>query len=158
MKSPKSISVGQVTHLSQRNPYDAGSVDRAVLDETASLLKSSERPAMVACARAMARILDNDALVAMHPQAARQLQVILNELRSGAKRKSQGRLVAVQQLSKVKSSVYPQMSDGFRTYCGRAASQPPAPAVDGEGVVADHSSYSSASTTTSGFVPSLCDR
>lgn len=42
-----------------------------MLDETAPLSKAGERPATVAGARAMARILDDDALVAMHPQAAR---------------------------------------------------------------------------------------
>ena len=72
-----------------------------MLDETAPLPKAAERPATVAGARAMARILDNDALVAMHPQAARQLQVVLNELHSVKKRKSNGRLVAVQQMTRV---------------------------------------------------------
>jgi len=34
---------------------------------------------MVACAAAMARILDNDALVSMHPQAAHAVGVLLRE-------------------------------------------------------------------------------
>jgi hypothetical protein len=102
MKSSNSICIGQVNHSSQRNLHTVGSVDQAVLDETASLLKSSERPAMVACARALAHILDNDALVAMHPQAARQPQAILNELHSGPKKKSKGRLAVVQQMTRAK--------------------------------------------------------
>jgi hypothetical protein len=104
LKSPKPKRVG-LSHLTQRNPEGVGSVEQAVLDETGSLLKSSERPAMVACARAMARILDNDALVGMHPQSARQLQAVLNELHSSTKRKSKGRLAALQQMTKVKKSV-----------------------------------------------------
>ncbi len=76
-----------------------------MLDETAPLTKAAERPATVAGARVMARILDDNALVAMHPQAARQLQVILNELHSHTKRKSKGRLAAVQQMTRVKRPV-----------------------------------------------------
>lgn len=55
--------------------------------------------AMVAGGRAMARILDNGALVAMHPQSARQLQAILRELHCGVKKKSNGRLAVVQQMA-----------------------------------------------------------
>ncbi|BBZ74143.1 hypothetical protein [Mycobacterium paraseoulense] len=102
LKYPQPKRVGQVNHLKQPNPDGVGSVEQAVLDETALLAKAAERPATVAGARAMARILDDDALLAMHPQAVRQLQVILNELHSVTKRKSKGRLAAVQQMTKVK--------------------------------------------------------
>ena len=50
----------------------------------------------------MARILDDQQLVSMWPQAARQLQALLDGLRSGAKKKSRGRLAAVQAMTGVK--------------------------------------------------------
>jgi hypothetical protein len=102
LKSPMSKRVGQVSLSTQPDSDRVGSVEQALLDETAPLPKAAERPATVAGACAMARILDDDALVAMHPQAVRQLQVILNELHSVTKRKSKGRLAAVQQMTKVK--------------------------------------------------------
>jgi hypothetical protein len=82
LKLPKSKSVGQRSYLTQPNPDGVGSVEQAVLDEIAPLAKAAERRAAVAGARAMASILDDDALVAMHPQAARHLQVMMNELHS----------------------------------------------------------------------------
>jgi hypothetical protein len=96
-----------MVHLDHLISKGIGLVEQGVLHETAPLAKTAERPATLAGARAMARILDNDALMAMHPQAVRQLQVILNELHSATKKKSRGRLAAVQQMTKVKRSVSP---------------------------------------------------
>jgi hypothetical protein len=62
---------GEAEAKTTAKPKIVGSVEQAVLDEVAPLPAASERPGMVACALAMARILDNDALVSMHPQAAR---------------------------------------------------------------------------------------
>lgn len=71
-----------------------GPVEEAVSEEAASSAVAPERPAIVAMAKAMARILDSDDLVAMHPQAARQLQASLTQLAPRVK-KSKGRLAAV---------------------------------------------------------------
>lgn len=81
-------------------PKAVGSVEQAVLEETAPLPKSAEQPALVAGAIAMAHVLDNDSLVSMHPAAARQLQAVLQELHRGPKRKSNGRLAAVRMMSR----------------------------------------------------------
>lgn len=77
-----------------------GSVEQAVLDETELLTGIAERPSLVAGALCLARVLDNDLLISMHPQTARQLQAILRELHCGTKKKSKGRLASVQQMTR----------------------------------------------------------
>lgn len=86
----------------EANPKAVGLVEQAVIDEAALLTGAAERPGMVAGARAMARILDTDDLVAIHPQTARQLQAILHELHTSARKKSRGRLASVQEMTRRK--------------------------------------------------------
>jgi hypothetical protein len=94
-KPPKALEAASKT-----NPNGSGFVEQAVVEETTSLTKAVACPGMVANALAMARILDTDDLVGMHPQAARQLQAILCELHLGTKKKSKGRLASVQQMTR----------------------------------------------------------
>jgi hypothetical protein len=75
-----------------------GMVEKSVVAEAEQF---SERPGMVAGALAMARIIDNPSLVHLWPQSTRQLQAILDGLRSGTKKKSRDRLAAVQQMTAV---------------------------------------------------------
>jgi hypothetical protein len=87
----------------ETKPNAVGSAEQAVIDETGQLTSAADRPAVVAAARAMARILDDQQLVSMWPQAARQLQALLDGLRSGVKKKkSGGRLAAVQAMTRAK--------------------------------------------------------
>ena len=77
---------------------DAGSsVEAAVLAEVEAL--DSTRPALVAAAIAMARVLDNPKAVSSQPPAAGQLVSILNQLRKSAAG-GKPKLASVRQMSR----------------------------------------------------------
>jgi hypothetical protein len=81
-------------------PEQPGEVESAVIAETGTT--GQDRPALVANAITLARILDNDEQVYMWPQTSRQLTALLNELHGGGRRKrNSGRLASVQSLVKV---------------------------------------------------------
>lgn len=77
-------------------PHVPGETERAVIAECSSLSMADQRPAMVALATRMARILDNAELTTLWPTTSRQLQAVLNDLRGGSRTKRKGRLAAVQ--------------------------------------------------------------
>jgi hypothetical protein len=80
-----------------------GEVEAAVIAETEPLPAAGQRPSDVANARAMARILDDEARVHQWPAAAQRLTSILTELHGDGKRKARGsRLAGVQQMVRVK--------------------------------------------------------
>ena len=76
-----------------------GDIEKAVIEETSGLSIAAERPAMVATARSMARILDNPKQAALHPTTSRQLTSILNDLRGQSKKRTRSRLASVQRMT-----------------------------------------------------------
>jgi hypothetical protein len=89
--------VGLPTNTTPNGP---GEVEAATIAETACYAET--RPAMVAQAKALGRIIDNESLVSMHPATSRQLQSVLTELHSATKRKAKGRLASVQSMTHVR--------------------------------------------------------
>jgi hypothetical protein len=79
-----------------------GEVERAVKSQLADF--TSEFPTQVEMALVAARILDNDDRVALHPTTLRQLGAIVEGLTAGKKKKSRGRLAAVQDMTKRRSA------------------------------------------------------
>jgi hypothetical protein len=75
-----------------------GDMERSVIDECDGLSLSHERPAMVAQARVLSRILDNPKQAALHPTTSRQLTQILNDLRGNSKKRTRSRLASVQRM------------------------------------------------------------
>lgn len=75
-----------------------GDNERAVREECAGLSLSDDRPAMVAQAVTLARILDNPKSMAMWPTTSRQLTAILNDLRGNSKKRTRSRLASVQRM------------------------------------------------------------
>lgn len=95
---------GESTRLAKEseNHWDRGEVgmvEQGVIDECAGFAQSVARPAMVAQARSLARILDDSRRVPLWAQTSRQLTAILNDLRGSAKRKTRGRLAQVQRMT-----------------------------------------------------------
>lgn len=89
----------------QRNrPREPGECELAVIAETDNINAAEQRPGMVSAAIRMARILDNDALVALHPTTSRQLTGILETLRGQSRGKRKGRLASVQQMTARRAS------------------------------------------------------
>lgn len=85
-------------------PVEPGETELAVLEECRSLSLAEQRPAMVATAQRMARILDNQSLTALWPTTSRQLTAILNDLRGGSRSKRKGRLSSVQSMTNRKAA------------------------------------------------------
>jgi hypothetical protein len=79
-----------------------GEVERAVKSQLADF--TSEFPTQVEMALVAARILDNEERVALHPTTLRQLGAIVEGLTAGKKKKSRGRLAAVQEMTKRRSA------------------------------------------------------
>lgn len=69
---------------------EPGETEAAVRAECESLGVSKSQPAMVANAVKMARILDQDELVALHPTTSRQLTTILGKLQAASPGAGQG--------------------------------------------------------------------
>ena len=84
---------------SRNEAAPVGDVEKAVIEECQGLSLASERPAMVAQAKGMARILDNPKQVALHPTTTRMLTQILNDLRGNSKKKTRSRLASVQRMT-----------------------------------------------------------
>jgi hypothetical protein len=72
-----------------------GIIEAAVIEETSNLAAALDHPAMVATARAMARVLDDQKQITQHATCSRQLTQILQMLSAGTKKKSKGRLARV---------------------------------------------------------------
>lgn len=82
---------------SESDPRMMGSVESGVIAQTREYV--DERPGDVAMAIVAAKILDTPERVAIHPQTMRQLQSILASLNAGKRKKSRGRLAAVQAMT-----------------------------------------------------------
>jgi hypothetical protein len=76
-----------------------GEVEAAVLVEVEPLPAAGQRPSDVANARAMARILDDEARVHQWPAAAQRLTSILTELHNDKKQQKRRRLASVAQMA-----------------------------------------------------------
>lgn len=81
------------------SPASPGPVETAVRVECDAMPIAKERPATVQQALAMARILDDIDQQGMWNQASRQLHTLLESLRVNTKRKSKGRLAAIQAIT-----------------------------------------------------------
>jgi hypothetical protein len=81
-----------------RAPEPIGEYEAAVREQCDSSPRRDDRPGTVAQCVAMARILDNPLLVAMHPQTSRQLHTLLTSL-DGPPKKSRGHLIAIQRMT-----------------------------------------------------------
>jgi hypothetical protein len=87
---------GKVSQTTQQQvPKGMGIIEAAVIEETSNLASALDHPAMVATARAMARVLDDQKQITQHATCSRQLTQILQMLSSGTKKKSKGRLARV---------------------------------------------------------------
>ena len=75
----------------------AGAVEKSVNAQLKDF--ADEHPVQVEMALVAARILDNEDRVALHPTTLRQLGQIVETLTAGKKKKSRGRLAAVQQMT-----------------------------------------------------------
>lgn len=93
------------------NAKKIGEMEKAVVDAATKLDAAEDKPDIVMMARNMARILDNPKQVALHPSTNRQLMALMTQLRGdgspgrGGRRKSGGRLAAVQKMTRSKRSV-----------------------------------------------------
>lgn len=81
-----------------RDEVAPGPCEQAVLHDVARLGVASSNEALVAAARAMARILDDRRQVTTQPSACGKLMAVMDVLRRGADTR-QGRLAAVQAMS-----------------------------------------------------------
>lgn len=86
-------------------PREPGECELAVIVETDAISAAEQRPGMVSAAIRMARILDNEALVALHPTTSRQLTGILETLRAQSIGKRRGRLATVQKMTQRRASI-----------------------------------------------------
>jgi hypothetical protein len=74
-----------------------GSVERAVRIQLQDFV--AEHPTQVEMAVVAAKILDDPDRVVLHPTTIRQLNMIVEQLTAGKKKKSRGRLAAVQAMT-----------------------------------------------------------
>lgn len=79
-------------------PDEGSSVEAAVLAEVEGLALGSERPALVAVALNLARLLDNPRAFAQAPAAAGKLTMVLDSLRKGGE-SGRSRLAAVRSMT-----------------------------------------------------------
>jgi hypothetical protein len=86
---------------SKRSTAVSGEVERAVHLQLKDF--TAEFPTQVEMALVAARILDNSELVTLHPTTLRQLGAIVESLTAGKKKKSRGRLAAVQDMTRRRS-------------------------------------------------------
>jgi len=85
-------------------PNELGDNEAAVIAQCEQLGKAAaEKPSLVAQAKTLARILDRPDLMPMHATTSRQLQALLASL-DGPKKKSRGRLAAVQAMTPRKAA------------------------------------------------------
>jgi hypothetical protein len=84
-------------------------MERAVVEECASLERAKDRPTLVVAARNLAKIVDTPKMSSIHTSTTKQIMSILADLhgdtdkaKAANKRKSGGRLATVGQLTKVK--------------------------------------------------------
>jgi hypothetical protein len=73
-------------------PLAPGAVELAVRAQCQPLPAAGDRPATVAQAIALAKILDNPAFAPMHATTSRQLNLLLTSLDDGHKKKTKGKL------------------------------------------------------------------
>ena len=92
-------AAAQFVDLPPPGTVRAGPNEVAVAEEAKGLSGSAERPAMVTAALALARVLDDPLKWHKHDTVARQLHIIMNDLRASSWRKSKGRIAAVRQLN-----------------------------------------------------------
>lgn len=82
---------------------EMGEVETAVMAEVSGLSTTKTRPALVATARSLARVLDTPMAIAQHPSAAHRLAEMLRELRKGSDVRG-GRLASVQRMTGSRSA------------------------------------------------------
>lgn len=81
------------------DPSVIGAVESAVRLELVDVVQTGSRPALVATAVALARVLDNPRAMSVQPAAARQLKAILEDLRNGSDVRGRSRLSVVRALT-----------------------------------------------------------
>ena len=105
----KSEKIGTVTKLKPAKEagntpaeWPIGPTEQGVIAVLTNVPAAEKRPDLVASARAMARLQDNPLYAAQQTAAAKQLQLIMDQLLKGSEKK--GRLAAVRQMSQPQSA------------------------------------------------------
>jgi hypothetical protein len=93
------IQAASNTRSVAHSPDTLGDNEAAVIAQCENMGQvAADKPAIVSQAKTLARILDDPTLMPMHASTSRQLQALLASL-DGPKKKSRGRLAAVQAMT-----------------------------------------------------------